>query len=52
LHVAIEVVAIRPSKSRQERGIVKLKVTTLNQTGEALQNYVGNLVVLRRRTQV
>jgi len=48
LRVETEVLEVRPSKSRPEQGIVKVRVTTLNQAGEALQIYVGNLVVLRR----
>lgn len=39
---------IRPSKSRPQQGIVKLRVTTLNQDDAALQVYVANLVVQRR----
>lgn len=34
--------------SRPEQGIVKLRVTTLNQDDEALQVYVANVVVQRR----
>ena len=49
LHLEIEVLDVRPSKSRPEQGIVKVQVTTLNQDDEALQVYVANLVVQRRR---
>ena len=49
LRIETEVLEIRPSKSRPEQGIVKVKVTTLNQGGEALQIYIANLVVQRRR---
>jgi acyl dehydratase len=48
LRVETEIVGIRPSKSRPEQGIVKVKVTTRNQEGEALQIYIANLVVQRR----
>lgn len=48
LRLEIEVLEVRPSKSRPEQGIVKLRVTTLNQDDEALQVYVANLVVQRR----
>lgn len=48
LRLEIEVLDVRPSKSRPEQGIVKLRVTTLNQDQEALQVYVANLVVQRR----
>jgi acyl dehydratase len=48
LRLEIEVLDVRPSKSRPEQGIVKVRVTTLNQDGEALQVYVANVVVQRR----
>ena len=48
LRLEIEVLEVRPSKSRPEQGIVKVSVTTLNQDDEALQVYVANLVVQRR----
>ena len=48
LRVETEVLEIRPSKSRPEQGIVKVRVTTLNQAGEAVQIFTVNLVVLRR----
>ena len=48
LRLEIEVLEVRPSKSRPEQGIVKVRVTTLNQDDEALQVYVANLVVQRR----
>ena len=48
LRVQTEVIQINSSKSRPELGFVKVKVTTLNQAGEAVQVYIGNLVVLSR----
>jgi acyl dehydratase len=48
LHLEIEVLEVRPSKSRPEQGLIKVKVTTLNQNGEAVQMNIGNLVVPRR----
>jgi acyl dehydratase len=48
LHLEIEVMEVRPSKSRPEQGLVKVKTTTLNQNGEPVQVSVGNLVVPRR----
>ncbi len=49
LHVESEVLEVRPSKSRPNQGLIKVRTTTLNQDGEAVQVYVGNLVVPRRR---
>lgn len=51
LHVESEVLEVRPSKSRPEQGLVKLRNTTLNQNGEAVQVTVGSLLVPRRPAQ-
>jgi acyl dehydratase len=48
LRVQSEVLEVRPSKSRPEQGMIKVRTTTLNQNGEAVQVSVGNLVVPRR----
>lgn len=48
LSIEAEVLEVRPSKSRPEQGMIKLRTTTLNQNGEAVQVSVGNLVVPRR----
>jgi acyl dehydratase len=48
LHLEIEVLEVRPSKSRPNQGMVKVRITTLNQNGEPVQVNVGNLVVPRR----
>jgi acyl dehydratase len=49
LRVECEVVEVRPSKSRPEQGLIKLRTTTLNQDDEAVLVHVVNLVVPRRR---
>ena len=48
LRVRVEILDINTSKSRPELGFLKVMVTTLNQADDAVQVYVGNLVVLRR----
>jgi acyl dehydratase len=48
LRVESEILEVRPLKSRADRGVVKVKTTTLNQRGEAVQVSIGNLFVLRR----
>lgn len=45
LHTESEVLEVRTSKSRPQQGLLKLRTTTLNQNGEAVQVSVGNLVV-------
>jgi acyl dehydratase len=48
LHVESEVLEVRPSKSRPDQGVIKVRTTTLNQNGESVQVFVGNLIVFRR----
>jgi acyl dehydratase len=48
LHLEIEVMEVRASKSRPEQGLIKVRTTTVNQNGEAVQISVGNLLVPRR----
>jgi acyl dehydratase len=48
LRVESEILEVRPLKSRADRGVVKVKTTTLNQRGEAVQVSIGNLFVPRR----
>ncbi|HUI16220.1 MAG TPA: MaoC family dehydratase [Alphaproteobacteria bacterium] len=50
LHLESEVLEVRPSKSRPEQGLIKVRTTTLNQAGEAVQILIANLVVPRRET--
>ena len=48
LHLDIEVLEARPSKSRPDQGVIKVKTLTLNQNDEPVQVSVGNLIVRRR----
>jgi acyl dehydratase len=48
LTVESEVLEVRPSRSRPSQGMVKMRTTTLNQNGEPVQTFVGNLLVPRR----
>ncbi len=48
LRVEIEVLGVRPSRSRPDDGLVKLRITTLNQRDEPVQVLVMNLLVPRR----
>jgi acyl dehydratase len=50
LRVESEILEVRSSKSRPEQGLIKVRTTTLNQNGEAVQVSVGNLIVRRRET--
>jgi acyl dehydratase len=48
LRVESEVLEVRPSKSRPEQGLVKMRSTTFNQKDEPVQVLVANLIVPRR----
>lgn len=48
LRVECEVLEVRTSKSRLDQGLIKVRTTTLNQDGEAVQISIGNLLVPRR----
>ena len=48
LNIESEVLEVRPSKSRPDLGLIKVRMTTLNQNREAVLVSVGNLLVPRR----
>jgi acyl dehydratase len=48
LRLVTEVLEVRPSKSRPDQGLMKVRTTTLNQRDEPVQVMVSNLVVMRR----
>ena len=50
LHIESEVVEVRPSRTRSDSGLVKVRTTTLNQHDQAVQVLVGSLLVPRRST--
>jgi acyl dehydratase len=48
LHVEGEVIEVKPSRSRPDRGVVTLRNETRNQHGEIVQILIAKLVVPRR----
>jgi acyl dehydratase len=48
LHLTSEILDVRPSKSRPDQGLVKVRTTTFNQNNEPVQITIGNLLVPRR----
>jgi acyl dehydratase len=48
LHAVSEILEVRPSKSRPDRGLIRVRTTTFNQNGEAVMVFTGNLLVPRR----
>ncbi|MGH2375052.1 MAG: MaoC family dehydratase [bacterium] len=50
LRIESEILEVRPSRSRPDRGLIKVRTTTLNQNDEAVQVTIGTFVVPRRPT--
>ena len=48
LHVACEIVGVRESRSKPDRGLVTFCAETLNQAGEPVQVFKGTMVAWRR----
>jgi acyl dehydratase len=48
LRIRSEVLEVKPSRTRPDQGIIKVRTTTTNQVGEAVQVAVGCLLVQRR----
>jgi acyl dehydratase len=48
LTIRSEVLETRPSRSKPDRGMLRVRLETLNQKDEVVQSLVCNLVVLRR----
>jgi acyl dehydratase len=48
LQVKSEILEIIPSRSKPDRGMVRVKLTTTNQSGEIVQTFSPRLVVFRR----
>jgi acyl dehydratase len=48
LRIENEVLEMRPSKSRPDRGLMKIRTRTLNQEDEVVQELVANALVPRR----
>ena len=51
LYVLSEVLDVRPSKSRPDRGMIRVRNTTFNQNDEPVQVFTGNLLVPRRLSE-
>jgi acyl dehydratase len=49
LHVVTEVLAVTPSRSRPDRGMITMRSTTYNQNSDAVQIFTPKVVVRRRQ---
>jgi acyl dehydratase len=52
LHTKSEILEVRPSKSRPDRGLLRVRTTTFNQNDEPVMIFTGNLLVPRRPADV
>ena len=52
LQVHCEVLELIPSRSKPERGMVRLRSETRNQRGEIVQTFVATLIVPRKRKEL
>lgn len=48
LRARSEILEVRPSKSKPDRGMIRVRTTTLNQNGEPVMVFTGNLLVPKR----
>ena len=48
LHTEAEVVEVKPSRSKADRGVVRLRYTALNQRGETVMTLIVPQIVARR----
>ena len=47
LHAVTEIMELRPSRSKPDRGLVVMRTTTKNQHNEAVQELTSTILVLR-----
>ena len=48
LHARLEVLEVRPSRTRPDRGVARLRSVMTNQAGEEVLDFVGNVIFGRR----
>jgi acyl dehydratase len=48
LHLTTEVLDVQPSKSRSDRGMIRVRNTTFNHNDEAVQIFIPKIIVPRR----
>jgi acyl dehydratase len=50
LQLKTEIIEVRPSQSKPDRGIIRIKNVTTNQDGEVVQTFLASVLVRRRST--
>ena len=48
LRLQTEIVEVRPSRSKPDRGIIRIRNVTTNQSGEVVQTFLASVLVRRR----
>lgn len=48
LRLETEIVEVRPSKSKPDRGIIRIRNVTTNQDGEVVQSFLASVLVRRK----
>lgn len=48
LRLETEILDVRPSKSKPDRGVIRIRNVTSNQHGEVVQSFVASVLVRRR----
>jgi acyl dehydratase len=48
LHIESEILEIKPSRTKPKRGVVTVRIVTLNQNGEEAQVFTAKILVFRR----
>lgn len=50
LHVESEIIEIKPSRTKPDRGVATVRIVTLNQNGERAQELSAKILVFRRKS--
>jgi acyl dehydratase len=48
LRLETEILEVRPSRSKPDRGIIRIRNVTTNQNGDVVQSFVASVLVRRR----
>ncbi len=48
LRLETEILEVRPSKSKPDRGVIRIRNVTTNQDGEIVQSFLASVLVRRR----
>lgn len=50
LRLQTEIIEVRPSRSKPDRGVIRIRNVTTNQDGEVVQTFLASVLVRRRPT--